>query len=319
MCIIGLVAGSFAQTLTPLILTQGVMYGVGFLIFYYPILSMVDEFWVRRRGMAYGILCSASGVSGTVMPLLTQALLRKYGYPTTLRAIAVMLVMATGPLIPMLKGRLPWTNQNISLRTDWSWIKLPQFWIYTVSNLLMGLGYFFPSLYLPSYATSMGMSAVQGAMLLTVMSISQVLGQFTFGYLSDFRMPLDILITVSVSFASTATFSSWGVAQSLAPLIVFAMFYGFFGGGYTALWGRMVTAVSDEPTAHQAMFSVFNFGKGVGNVLAGPISAALLLPVIERGSYGLLRYKAIVVFTGVCLLLSALSIGTWYVRPKRSP
>src|SRR5271167_1272429 len=71
-------AGSFAKTLASLILTQGIMYGVGFLIFYYPILSMVDEFWVTRRGMAYGLLCSASGASGSIMPLVIQALLRKY-------------------------------------------------------------------------------------------------------------------------------------------------------------------------------------------------------------------------------------------------
>lgn len=56
LCIVGLVAGSFANSLGTLILTQGVLYGIGFIIFYYPILSMVDEYWVRRRGMAYGIL-----------------------------------------------------------------------------------------------------------------------------------------------------------------------------------------------------------------------------------------------------------------------
>lgn len=50
----GLAAGSFATTLGGLIFTQGVMYGVGFLIFYYPILSFVNEFWIARRGMAYG-------------------------------------------------------------------------------------------------------------------------------------------------------------------------------------------------------------------------------------------------------------------------
>ena len=36
------------------------MYGIGFLIFYYPILSFVNEFWIERRGMAYGILPSGS-------------------------------------------------------------------------------------------------------------------------------------------------------------------------------------------------------------------------------------------------------------------
>jgi MFS family permease len=179
LCIAGLIAGSFADRLSTLILTQGVMYGIGFIIFYYPILSMVDEFWVRRRGMAYGFLCSASGVSGAVTPLVLQALLRRFGHRTTLRAVAVMLVVLTGPLIPLLKGRVG-QQHNVSLRTDWSFLKKRLFWTYSLSNLLMGIGYFFPSLYLPSYASSIGLGSTKGALLLALMSVSQVAGQFTF-------------------------------------------------------------------------------------------------------------------------------------------
>jgi hypothetical protein len=68
---------------------------------------MVNEYWVVRRGMAYGILCGASGLSGTVMPFMIQALLTRYGYRTALRAVAVALALLTGPLIPLLEGRLP--------------------------------------------------------------------------------------------------------------------------------------------------------------------------------------------------------------------
>ncbi|KAJ9610499.1 hypothetical protein H2200_005276 [Cladophialophora chaetospira] len=316
LCIVGLVAGSFANTLPTLIFTQGVMYGVGFIIFYYPILTMVDEFWVRRRGMAYGVLCAASGASGAVMPLILQALLTRFGYRTTLRAVAVVLVVLTGPLIPMLRGRLR-EHSTANLRTDWRFFRKPLFWIYSLSNLLMGLGYFFPSLYLPSYATAVGLSVSQGALLLTVMSISQVLGQFTFGYLSDKKVSLNALMSVSLFVAATATFSSWGAARSLPPLIIFALLYGFFGAGYTAMWARMVTAIDDEPSASQAMFSLFCFGKGVGNVLAGPISAGLLKMSSRTSGYGHGMYRAVVVFTGVCLLLSAGTLVATKVRVEK--
>jgi hypothetical protein len=56
ICISGLVAGSFATTLPLLILTQGGLYGFGFVVFYYPIISMVNEWWVVRRGFACGII-----------------------------------------------------------------------------------------------------------------------------------------------------------------------------------------------------------------------------------------------------------------------
>lgn len=317
MCILALVAGSFANSLTTLILTQGVMYGIGFLIFYFPILMMVDEFWVRRRGMAYGTLCASSGASGAVMPLILQALLAKYGFRTTLRAVAMSLVILTGPLIFVIRGRFQ-REQTAGLRTDWTFLRRRLFWLYSVSNLFMGFGYFFPSLYLPSYATSIGLGGSKASMLLALMSVSQVAGQFTFGYLSDRKALLNGLLLISASIAATATLSTWGVAQSLPLLIVFALLYGFFGAGYTAMWGRMVTAVSEEPSQHQAMFCLFNFGKGIGNVMAGPISAALLKwSANTHAGYGHGMYKTIVVFTGVCLLLSAGSVSAVFFRPKR--
>ena len=313
LCILALVAGSFAKELSTLILTQGIMYGVGFVTFYYPILSMIDEWWVARRGLAYGILCGASGVSGAIMPLIVEQLLRKYGYPTTLRAIAVAIFITTGPLIPLLKGRLPETQAGSSVgRIDWTFMRKPLFWIYNLSNLMYGLGYFFPSLFLPSYATTLGLAGWQGALLLTVMSVSQVLGQFTFGYLSDGKVKLNYLITGSMLASSIVTFACWGLARSFSLLLVFAIIFGFFGAGYTAMWARMVTAVTEEPSSSLVAFSVFCFGKGVGNILAGPISGQLIVPVVHIPSYGVVKFSTLVIFTGVAMALSAICVCVWY-------
>lgn len=314
ICILGLVAGSFARTLGTLIFTQGIMYGVGFLIFYYPILSMVNEFWIARRGMAYGLLCSASGVSGVIFPFGLEAMLHRYGYPTTLRTIAIGLFVITGPLIPLLKGRLPASEHAAVGRTDSSFLKNPLFWIYTASNLAQGMGYFFPSLYLPSYATAIGLTPTQGALLLALMSVSQVLGQVTFGYLSDRKLPLNLLTLASTLISAIAVFALWGFAHNFALLVIFALVYGFFGAGYVAMWARMGTAVSSEPTAAFATFGLFCFGKGIGNVLAGPISGMLITGAVNLPRYGAGRYEAVVVFTGACMLVSAGCIGLWQVK-----
>ncbi len=293
------------------------MYGTGFLIFYYPILSFVNEFWVERRGMAYGMMCASSGVSGVVMPFAIEALLNKYGYQTTLRAIAIGLAVLTGPLIPFLIGRLPASEHSSMGRTDWSCLKEPLFWVYCTSNVIQGLGYFFPSLYLPSYAASIGLSSAKGALLLALLSVSQVLGQFSFGYLSDHRLPLNLLIIASTLISAVAALTLWGLARSLAVLIVFSLVYGFFAAGYVAMWARMASAVNDGPTAALSTYSLFCFGKGVGNVAAGPISANLIQSVTVIGSYGVMKYKAVILFTGTCMLCSAISVVAWSARWKR--
>ncbi|TKX22242.1 MFS transporter-like protein 100 [Elsinoe australis] len=318
LCIAGLVLGSFASSLEVLILTQGVAYGLGFLIFYYPILSMVNEYWIARRGMAYGILCGASGVSGSMMPFVLQALLAKYGYRTTLRAVAIALTLCTGPLIPFLKGRLPPSERANTPRIDWTFFRNPLFWVYSVSNLLQGFGYFYPSLYLPSYASSLDLGDKSGALVLALMSISQVGGQFVFGLLSDRKVPLDVLACLSTMVAATACLTMWRLAESLPILIVFGIVYGFFGAGFTAIWARMSTAVTDDVTAGPIVFSLLDFGKGVGNVLAGPIGGLLVTPGSQQsGTSSSGSYRWIIVFTGACMFASACTIFLRHLKSVR--
>jgi hypothetical protein len=214
------------------------MYGTGFILFYYPILSMVNEYWIARRGFAYGILCSASGVSGAAMPFAIEKCLQRYGYPTTLRAVAIGLFVVTGPLIPLLKPRLPDVGASgPSARTDWTFLRSALFWTYSLSNFAMGLGYFFPALYVPSYALASGLSSTQGALLLALMAVSQVLGQSSFGYLSDRSgISMNALAGSSAVVAAVAVYTCWGMAQSFGVLVAFVLIYGFFGAGYTALW-----------------------------------------------------------------------------------
>jgi hypothetical protein len=80
------------------------MYGVGFLIFYYPILSFVNEFWIERRGKWHMESCAhLQEYQEFVMPFALEAMFNKYGYPTTLRAIAIGLAALTGLLITALE------------------------------------------------------------------------------------------------------------------------------------------------------------------------------------------------------------------------
>ncbi|KAF5676483.1 monocarboxylate transporter 2 [Fusarium circinatum] len=320
ICIGGLVAGSFANTLGTLILTQGVAYGIGFLILYYPILMMVNEYWIARRGMAYGLLCGASGVSGAVMPFVVQALLSTYGYQTTLRAVAVGLAVLTGPLIPFLDGRLPPSAHVNTPKTNWSFFKSPLFWLYSISNLFQGFGYFFPSLYLPSFATSLDLGARSGPILLAVMSVSQVAGQFVFGYLSDRKLPLDILACSSTLVAAVTTLTIWRLADSFPVLIGFTIMYGFFGAGFTAIWARMSTTITDDATAGPIVFGLLNFGKGVGNVLAGAIGGLLVYKssALQHSSSAesLIpsSYQWVIIFTGCCMFASTSTIFLRHAR-----
>lgn len=190
------------------------------------------------------------------------------------------------------------------------------FWIYCTSNAAQGLGFYLPQLHLPSFATSIGLSATKGALLVALMSIAQVAGQFTFGFLSDGKIPLNTLI-LSSALIPVTSLTLWGLARSLPLLIFFALTYGFFGYGYLSMPVRMGTAVTSEPTAALVMFAIFFFGQRIGNVLAGPVSWGLLVGAVNSAGYGASKCKTLAAFTGCTMVISATSVGCWYLCPSR--
>lgn len=53
---VSLIASSFANAVWQLLLTQGVLYAIGGSLLYSPTVTYVDEWFVRRKGLAYGVM-----------------------------------------------------------------------------------------------------------------------------------------------------------------------------------------------------------------------------------------------------------------------
>jgi hypothetical protein len=87
-----LITASFCNSVSGLLVTQGVLYAVGGLIIYFPSIQYIEEWFVVRRGMAYGVMWAGTGSAGIVVPFLLQWLLDSYGFRVALRTWAVILV-----------------------------------------------------------------------------------------------------------------------------------------------------------------------------------------------------------------------------------
>jgi hypothetical protein len=92
LMVIGLALSSYATTVWHLILTQGVLYAIGGCFLYYPIFLFIDEWFVQRKGFAYGIMWAGSGCGGLSGPLVINWGLARYGHETFLRGWAIALV-----------------------------------------------------------------------------------------------------------------------------------------------------------------------------------------------------------------------------------
>ncbi|KAH6981256.1 major facilitator superfamily domain-containing protein [Ilyonectria sp. MPI-CAGE-AT-0026] len=312
-CALSLFAASFCTSVKGLIATQGIFYGVSFLMLYFPLLRMLNEWFVQRRGFAYGVLYGGGGASGVGLPFLLEMLLSKYGYHTTLRVVAVAQFVLIAPVLPFVKGRLP-TSAHSAFRTvDIQFLSEPLFYCFAVSNLFQGFAYYIPSLYLPSFASDLGLSTTMGALILALNNGATVFGQVGFGLLSDRVNNVLILVCVSSLASAIASFALWGCARSLETIMTFSLVYGWFAGGYVVFWTKFGSVLSEDP---QLPFSLMAFGRGIGNIATGPLAASLTTGSVMSG-YGLGKFQPLIIFLGSCMLCS--SFGILGYPLKRQP
>lgn len=90
--VLAIVLSSFATKVWHLVLTQGVIYAIGGGLLYYPIFIFIDEWFIRRKGFAFGVIWAGSGTGGLSGPLVLNWGLSRYGPATFLRGWAVTFV-----------------------------------------------------------------------------------------------------------------------------------------------------------------------------------------------------------------------------------
>lgn len=96
-----LILSSFSTSIWQLIATQGVLCALGSGLLYSPTTLYLDEWWVKRKGLAYGVMLGSKSAAGVALPFLTQILLEKYGFRITIRAWAVASVRSAFQIPPL--------------------------------------------------------------------------------------------------------------------------------------------------------------------------------------------------------------------------
>ncbi|OTA89201.1 hypothetical protein M434DRAFT_398716 [Hypoxylon sp. CO27-5] len=317
MCI-SLAMSSFSSTVPHLIGTQGILYALGGGIAYCPCILYMDEWFVQRKGLAYGIMWSGTGLAGVVLPLLLEWLLHSLGFRTTLRLWSGLLFVLTLPLAFFIKPRLPHSTTSHVKPFDPSMFKVTTFWLYQFANVVEAMGFFLPGIYLPTYARSaLGAASYSSATTVLLVNVASVFGCVLMGWFID-RLHVTTCILLSTIGATIGALVIWGLSSSLGLLYFFCIVYGLFAGSYTAAWpGIMGDVVRKGEAAGKGyidpgmVFGWLAAGRGIGNVVSGPLSENLIQGLPWKGDtpafgYGS-GYGSLIVFTGVTALLGGTS------------
>lgn len=301
-----LLGSSWAKSTTALIATQGVLYALGGTMTYAPTVLYLDEWFVRRKGLAFGIMWAGTGTAGVVVPFVMSAALKAWGPNVTLRAWTVAVFLCTSPTLYFVKPRLPPFR---SRRFDFSFLISPDFIIFEAGNIVQSLGFFLPLIYLPTYARSIGSSNIASTSTLVAFNVASVIGCICVGVMVD-RFHVTIPIAISAIGSSIAVLVLWGLSSSLPLLITFSLIYGLLAGGFSSAWPGVMHIVCGK-TARAEPTLVFAFlaaGRGIGNIVSGPISGALLNSGSMHGAAGYSgEYGSLILYTGIATLLGGVS------------
>ncbi|KAJ4405494.1 hypothetical protein N0V91_005234 [Didymella pomorum] len=313
MCL-SLGLSSLSMTVPHLIATQGIFYAIGGALCYSPTIGFMDEWFVKRKGLAFGTmwLKAGTGLGGAIIPLLLQFLLNKYGFRTTLRIWAIVFFVSAAPLYAFLKPRLPVAQATNRRTFNLSFLKNKAFLLLQVGNILEGFGYFVPSIYLPTIAKGLGASSSVSALTLILINTATVVGCVVMGLIVD-RYHVTTCILVSTLGSTLSVFLLWGFSSQLSLLLVFCFTYGLFAGCFTTTYPGIMKAVSrSQQTGDTTMvYAILVAGRGIGNVACGPVSEVLIRAgeLGRTGVYGS-QYGPLVIFTGISAALGGQQLVT---------
>lgn len=309
MCL-ALGLSSLSQTVPHLIVSQGIFYAIGGSLAYSPTIQFMDEWFVKRKGLAFGVMWAGTGLGGVLIPLLLQFLLNKYGFRTTLRVWSGVLFVATAPLLIYLKPRVPLGQASRPKPFNFRFMMTKGFMLLQLGNVCQGIGYFIPPLYLPLLARGIGASNAVSALTLTLFNIASVIGCIVMGSFVD-CWHVTTCILVSALGSTLSIFLVWGFSQSLGVLFAFCIFYGLFAGSFSATYPGIMMAVKkgDRGADATMVFAVLEAGRGIGNVVCGPLSEAIIDAggVGNKWLYGS-EYGGLVLLTGFSAALGGVSI-----------
>ena len=334
MCL-SLALSSFSTNVTHLLLSQGIGFGIGGCLAYTPTILFMSEWFVKRKGLAFGVVwvskryCArcdqhgskwtlanrsqqaGSGVSGIIFPLAIQWLLGKYGIAATLQISSVTLFILAMPFIYFHRPRLT-TTEIAYHRLNFRFLYNKVFIIYQLGNTLEAIGFFLPTIYLPKFARSLGASDFMASLTVTLVNLFQVFGSVLMGFLSD-RYHISTCILISTVGTVISVFFIWGFATSIPPLYIFCVAYGLLAGGFSSTWAGVSNEVQKANPCADAtvIFPFMETGRGIGNVVSGPLSEALLkgYPWKGRaaGAYGS-GYGTLIVCTGASALMGGICV-----------
>ncbi|KPM37932.1 hypothetical protein AK830_g8623 [Neonectria ditissima] len=292
--VVSLVLTSFCKEYYQFFLAQAVLGGICLGLLFNIALSIIGQYFVRRQGLASGIVMSGASLGGVIFPTALNRLLNdvglSFGWSVRVCALIILVLLAFASLT--MRTRLPPARQHM----DFSLMRRPVYILIAAGGWLLNWGMYVPLFYLPPWAISAGLDSEIAPYTVPIFNAVSMVGRIFAGALADQFGAFNVVI-VNGLLCAVMQFV-WPATTSAAGVYCVTIFSGLFIGSIVSLQAAVVGQITPDPKYIGSVMGITMAIWACGGLTGPPIAGAILN---VNGSFDGPAY-----FAGASLVLGSL-------------
>ena len=240
---LGFGAAAFAPNIATLSALQFVI-GFGTATSFGPLIADVSQWFLRRRGIAVGIIASGNYLSGAIWPLILADILAGPGWRTAYLVIAATALLVMLPLTwllrrPLPDGALQASDSAAALRARTAGFGPRTLtWLLAAAGIGCCVAMAMPQVHIVAYFTDLGYGPAVGAEMLSLMLLGGVASRLVSGLVAD-RLGgvLTLLIGSTLQMLALMLYLP---TTGLTPLYLVSLVFGLSQGGIVPAYAIIV-------------------------------------------------------------------------------
>ncbi|KAI5823338.1 MFS general substrate transporter, partial [Schizophyllum commune Tattone D] len=167
------------------LLSQGVLFGLGAGLLFYPAMTSVSSCFTTYRATALGAVATGSSIGGVIFPIMLERLFARIGFAWTLRVAG--LFNAAGCLLAWMMFSSHTTAKKDVTRPlfDHTIFKDSKYVLLVAGSCLVSFGLYTPPTYIVSFSEAHGLSPARANATLAALNAASALGRLLPAYLAD--------------------------------------------------------------------------------------------------------------------------------------
>ncbi|KAI4861048.1 MFS general substrate transporter [Hypoxylon rubiginosum] len=311
--VLGMFLMSISTQYWSLMLTQGVLTGIGSGIFFTPSLALVATYFSKRRGLAVGLTTTGNSAGGMIYPVVVRQLLPTLGFAWTARVLAFINLACLSVVFAFMRPRLPPRKSGPII--DFAAFRDLVYDGVTAGIFTTSMANYFTFYYIASFGReALGLPYSSASIMVILINGAGIIFRVIPPIIADRIGPINVITPVALAWAIVAF--CWLAVDDVPGAYVFTCFYGIFAGSFQCLTATTIASITKRldmiGTRIGMVFSITSFAALTGPPIGGAIQAA------NGGKFtGAQAWAAVMTTIGlICFIAARVDLVGWKIMVR---